>query len=138
HLERPGHAGAHALAGRQIGDVPSLEKHASSVGHQLPAEEVDESRLSGAVGADERGDSSGRKRQIHARDRAEVCERLAQAAHFEEGGHATSSWRAARSSRARAVPSSPPRNASTTPSRTSPKTSSQYSVKRTMISLSPR
>src|SRR5260370_511608 len=99
---------------------------------QLAGEQIDERRLSRAVGADDCGDTSLGNREIHARDCGELGKGLTQTLHLEQCAHL--SFRVRLSN----APTRPPRKPSTMTSSTSPKTSNQYSVTQTISSLRPR
>src|SRR6266851_3063714 len=107
-------------------------RHPPRIRQQLAGEQIDERRLSRAVGADDCGDTSLGNREIHARDCGELGKGLTQTLHLEQCAHL--SFRVRLSN----APTRPPRKPSTMTSSTSPKTSNQYSVKRTISSLRPR
>jgi len=72
--------------GRQTGDVLPLEEDSSPGGRKLPCDEVEESRFTGPVLADDRSELPRFKRRIKIRDSREPSEILMKVPYLQETG----------------------------------------------------
>ena len=116
-------------------EPPPVHLDGAPVGHELPAEHVDEGGLAGSVRADDGPDLARGDLEVHPVEGHELPEALDEPPHLERGGGAIPGRRggghAARPrSRATTVatsPAIPAGETSTTRTRMTPMTSCQYS-----------
>src|SRR5207237_7666553 len=117
-LKRPRDARADALLHRLLGDVLAAQEDLTLVGREQSADQVDQRRLPGAVGADEGEHLTLLHEEVDAVHRPELAELLHDALRLEQHAHLCppSGYRAApcgcvasrrRPSRRSAVPTMP-------------------------------
>src|SRR5438034_1197851 len=97
-LERAAHAHAAEVVRRHAGDVAPVEHDPPSVAAQVAGDQVEQRRLAGAVGPDDRAHAVLRHVERDARDGDEAVERLGEVAHLK---HAAASRAGARAARGR-------------------------------------
>src|SRR5207302_8332608 len=126
-LERARDTRADPLLHRLLRDVLTAEEDLALVGRQQPADQVDERRLAGAVGADEGEHLALLHAEVHAIPRAELAELLHHGLRLEQHAHLGPPWgyRGAlrRAISRSAVPTMPVGSESTSTTRTTPRNS---------------
>src|SRR5262249_11229205 len=83
-LEGAGDAECHPLFGRKRGDVPSFERDLAFARRKQSADEVEESRLAGAVRTDDRAELALLYGERYVAHRHEAPEALARVTDFED------------------------------------------------------
>ena len=73
-LERSGEARRDYSVRRPAGDVDASEKDAAAIGNEQPGNQIEECRLAGAVGADQRVQGAVGDRQARILERADAAE----------------------------------------------------------------
>ncbi|MNS88618.1 hypothetical protein D3C72_1225990 [compost metagenome] len=86
-LEGTDEAALHPLAGTEAGHVLTGDAYCAGRGLEVAGDEIDESGLAGAIGADQHCAVSRRKRQRDIIGDDEAAEILLQAGDFENGAH---------------------------------------------------
>jgi hypothetical protein len=73
-LERAPDAETAEIVRRDARDVAPVELHVAAIGPKVARDQVEQGRLAGAVGPDDRGDAGARDVQAHAADGHEAVE----------------------------------------------------------------
>src|SRR5438105_60987 len=89
HLERAADAQARDLARRQARDIALSVENRPRIGLEIARDHIDESRLAGAIGADEPDDRVPLEQRVHVACRRDSPETLVKTPGVEDGCHLT-------------------------------------------------